>query len=114
MVYAAARRIEKMKDPEELGAVAIQMDITKDGDIQNVVNTIRENHGGVDVLVNNEGYAIYGTVEDTTIEDARRHFEVNLFGLGRLTQLVLPYMRKQRSGKIINVSSLVNWCIGYS
>lgn len=105
-VYVAARRTEKMKDLEELGAYSIKMDITNEEDVQNVVNTIEENHGGVDILVNNAGYAIYGAVEDTTIEDARRQFDVNLFGLARLTQLVLPYMREQRSGKIINMSSM--------
>jgi short-subunit dehydrogenase len=106
MVYVAARRVEKMKDLEERGATAIKMDITIDEDIQNVVDIIRENHGGVDILINNAGYAIYGAVEDTTIEDARRQFDVNIFGLARLTQLVLPYMREQRSGKIINMSSM--------
>jgi short-subunit dehydrogenase len=105
-VYVAARRIEKMKDLEELGATAIKMDITVEEDIQNVVSTIKENHSGVDILVNNAGYAIYGAVEDTSIEDARHQFDVNLFGLARLTQLVLPYMREQKSGKIINVSSM--------
>lgn len=105
-VYVAARRIEKMKDLEELGATAIKMDITIEEDIQNVVSTIKENHSGVDILVNNAGYAIYGAVEDTSIEDARHQFDVNLFGLARLTQLVLPYMRKQKSGKIINISSM--------
>lgn len=106
IVYVAARRIEKMQDLEELGATAIKMDITLDEDIQNVVSTIKENEGRIDVLVNNAGYAIYGAVEDTTIEDARRQFEVNIFGLARLTQLVLPMMREQRSGKIINMSSM--------
>ncbi|MGD8426667.1 MAG: oxidoreductase [Balneolaceae bacterium] len=106
IVYGAARRIEKMKDLEELGAYAIQMDITKERDVQNVIDTIQKNHGGVDVLVNNAGYAIYGAVEDTSIEDARRQFDVNLFGLARLTQLVLPHMREQQWGKIINMSSM--------
>lgn len=105
-VYVAARRIEKMQDLEELGAIAIKMDITVDEDIKNVISSIEENHSGVDILVNNAGYAIYGAVEDTSIEDARRQFEVNIFGLARLTQLVLPYMRDQRSGKIINMSSM--------
>lgn len=105
-VYVAARRLEKMKDLEELGATAIKMDITVEEDIQDVVSTIRENHDGVDVLVNNAGYAIYGAVEDTSIDDARRQFEVNIFGLARLTQLILPTMRERKSGKIINVSSM--------
>ncbi|MDX1642544.1 MAG: oxidoreductase [Balneolaceae bacterium] len=105
-VYTGARRIEKMRNLEELGATAIKMDITVEEDILNIVSTIQEKHGGVDVLVNNAGYAIYGAVEDTTIEDARRQFDVNIFGLARLTQLLLPYMREQQSGKIINISSM--------
>lgn len=105
-VYTAARRIEKMQDLQEMGAHPIKMDITVEEDIQKVVNTITEAHGGVDVLVNNAGYAIYGAMEDTSIEDARRQFEVNLFGLARLTQLVLPYMREQKKGTIINMSSM--------
>lgn len=105
-VYVAARRLEKMKDLEELGATAIKMDITLEEDIINAMNTITEKEGGVDILVNNAGYAIYGAIEDTTIEDARRQFEVNIFGLARLTQLVLPYMREKKAGRIINVSSV--------
>lgn len=106
IVYGASRRIAKMTDLEELGAHIIKMDITEEENVQHVVSTIEENHGGVDVLINNAGYAVYGAVEDTNIEDARQQFEVNLFGLARLTQLVLPYMRKQGSGKIINISSM--------
>ncbi len=105
-VYTAARRVEKMDDLKALGATPLKMDITKEEEIQQVVATIEKEHGGVDVLVNNAGYAIYGAMEDTKIEDARRQFEVNLFGLARLTQLVLPYMRSQKAGKIINLSSM--------
>jgi short-subunit dehydrogenase len=106
VVYAVARRIEKMKDLEELGAITLKMDVTKEEDLINAVNQIKEQHSGVDVLVNNAGYGMYGAVEDTTIEEARRQFEVNIFGLAHLTQLVLPYMREQRAGKIINISSM--------
>lgn len=106
VVYTAARRVDKMKDLEELGAVAIKMDITIDDDIKKTVSLVLETEGRIDVLVNNAGYAIYGAMEDTTIEDARRQFEVNLFGLARITQLVLPSMRKQKSGTIINMSSM--------
>jgi short-subunit dehydrogenase len=105
-VYAAARRIEKMDDLVKLGAKSIKMDITVDTDIVNAVNTVLEEEGKIDVLVNNAGYAIYGAMEDTTLEDARRQFEVNIFGLARITQLVLPNMRKQNSGIIINMSSM--------
>jgi short-subunit dehydrogenase len=105
-VYVAARRVEKMKELEDLGATALKMDITKEEDIQEVVRKIGEQSGGVDVLVNNAGYAIYGAMEDTAIDDARRQFEVNIFGLARLTQLVLPYMREKKAGKILNMSSM--------
>lgn len=106
IVYGAARRLEEMQDLGERGGTALEMDITQEEDIRRVVGQIETEHGGVDVLVNNAGYAVYGAVEDTSIEDARRQFEVNLFGLARLTQLVLPHMRRQRSGTIINMSSM--------
>lgn len=106
IVYAAARRIEKMQDLEDMGGIPLKMDITKVEDIQRVVQTIESQQGRVDVLINNAGYGVYGAVEDTPVDDARRQFEVNLFGLGRLTQEVLPIMRQQGSGKIINVSSM--------
>jgi short-subunit dehydrogenase len=95
-----------MQDLAQLGAHVLKMDVTVEEDIVNGINTINENHGGVDILVNNAGYALYGAIEDVTIDEARRQFEVNIFGLARLTQLVIPHMRKQRSGKIINVSSV--------
>ena len=106
IVYVAARRREKMKDLEQLGAIALEMDITQEHQVKNVVEHIENHHNGVDILVNNAGYAIYGAMEDTTIEDARRQFEVNLFGLANLTKSVLPKMRAKKSGKIINISSM--------
>ena len=106
VVYTAARRLEKMDDLKKMGAVPLKMDITREADIQHVVDTISDARGGIDVLVNNAGYAVYGAMEDTDIDEARRQFEVNLFGLARLTQLVLPYMREKGSGKIINMSSM--------
>ncbi|MCK4745833.1 MAG: oxidoreductase, partial [Bacteroidales bacterium] len=105
-VYGAARRIEKMEDLVNAGGHALQMDVTSEEEIVDAVNQIIEENGRIDVLINNAGYAIYGAVEDTTLEDARRQFDVNIFGLARITQLVLPHMRSQNSGKIINVSSM--------
>ena len=105
-VYAAARRLEKMDDLKELGCVPLKMDITKEEDIVAVVERIREERGGVDVLINNAGFATEGSIEETSLEDARYQFDVNLFGLARLTQLVLPFMREKRFGKIVNISSV--------
>ncbi len=105
-VYVAARRVEKMDDLKAQGAHPLKMDITVEEEVQAVADTILSAHGSLDVLVNNAGYAIYGAMEDTTIDDARRQFEVNLFGLARLTQLFLPAMREKKSGTIINMSSM--------
>ncbi len=105
-VYTAARRVEKMEDLRDLGCVPLRMDITREEDIKSVVERIRSDKGGVDILINNAGFGTQGSIEETSLEDARYQFDVNLFGLARLTQLVLPYMRGNRFGKIINISSV--------
>ena len=105
-VYGAARRLERMKDLEEKGVRLIKMDLTEENSIVEGVKTIEKERGGVDILINNAGYGLYGAVEDVPIEEARRQFEVNLFGAARLIQLVLPHMRKNRYGKIVNISSV--------
>jgi len=106
IVYGAARRAGNMKELAEMGGHVLKMDVTDHGSIEKGVARIIEEQGTIDVLVNNAGYAVYGAVEDVSMEDARRQFEVNIFGLARLTQLVLPHMRKQGSGRIINISSV--------
>ncbi len=106
IVYAAARRIEKMKDLEALGAKVIAMDVTKYETLSNTIDQIIEEQGKIDVLWNNAGFGLYGSVEETSIEDAKYQFEVNLFGIAKLTQLVVPHMRNQKSGLIINTSSM--------
>lgn len=106
IVYAAARRIEKMRDLEDLGAVILKMDVTREEDLVAGVERINKEHGGTDVLINNAGFGLYGAMEDVPLDDARYQFEVNLFGLARLTQLVLPHMRQQGAGKIVNISSV--------
>ena len=114
-VYAVARRIEQMAELRRLGGIPLQMDITNEDDIVSVVNQINSECGGIDILINNAGYATQGPVEQVSILDARNMFDVNLFGLGRLTQLVLPGMRERRKGKIINISSgagKVHFCMG--
>jgi NAD(P)-dependent dehydrogenase (short-subunit alcohol dehydrogenase family) len=106
-VYAVARRLEKMQDLAERGATVMAGDVTRPEEMQAVVAAIEEKHGAVNVLVNNAGYSESGAVEDVPMEDARDQMEVNVFGLIRLCQFVLPGMRRQRSGRIINVSSIV-------
>ncbi len=105
-VYAAARRVDRMRDLEDLGAIALKMDVTNEEDVVAGVERINVEQGGTDILVNNAGFGLYGAMEDTPLDDARYQFEVNLFGAARLTQLVLPYMREQGAGKIVNVSSI--------
>ena len=106
VVYAAARRIHQMEDLRALGAITLKMDITEDEDVLAAVRQIQEAHGGIDVLVNNAGFGMYGAMEESTIADARYQFEVNLFGMARLTQLALPAMRKKGAGMVINISSM--------
>ena len=105
-VYAAARRVERMRDLEDLGAVALKMDVTREEDLVAGVERINDERGGTDILINNAGFGLYGAMEDVPLDDARYQFEVNLFGLARLTQLVLPHMRQQGAGKIVNISSV--------
>ena len=105
-VYAAARRVEKMSDLEKAGAHLIKMDVTDEASMVAGINSILEKEGSIDILVNNAGYGSYGAIEDVPIDEARRQFEVNIFGLARLTQLVLPGMRQNRYGKIVNISSM--------
>ncbi|EOX7394722.1 oxidoreductase [Enterobacter quasiroggenkampii] len=105
-VYAAARSVEKMHDLAQLGAYPLRMDISCDEDIVVAVNTIMSQTGGVDVLVNNAGFGLYGPVEEIGIDEARYQFEVNVFGAARLTQLLIPAMRARRSGYIINITSM--------
>jgi short-subunit dehydrogenase len=106
IVYGVARRIERMSDIEGAGGHTIKLDITDDSSIVATVDQIIKEQGRIDVLINNAGYGSYGAIEDVPIEEARRQFEVNIFGLARLTQLVLPHMRKNNFGKIINISSI--------
>ncbi|HWA67991.1 MAG TPA: SDR family NAD(P)-dependent oxidoreductase, partial [Mycobacteriales bacterium] len=105
-VYAAARRVERMSDLAQAGIRALKMDVTDDASMVAGVQQIVAETGRIDVLVNNAGYGSYGSVEDVAMTEARYQFDVNVFGLARLTQLVLPHMREQRRGRIINISSI--------
>ncbi len=106
IVYGAARRVEKMQDLKVPGVHLLAMDVTDEDSMMAGVQEIIRNEGRIDVLVNNAGYGSYGALEDVPLSEARYQFEVNIFGLARLCQLVIPTMRAQHSGKIINISSI--------
>jgi NAD(P)-dependent dehydrogenase (short-subunit alcohol dehydrogenase family) len=105
-VYAVARRVDRMAGLAEEGVHTFAMDVTDDASMTSGVQRVLDEQGRIDVLVNNAGYGSYGAVEDVPIDEARRQFEVNVFGLARLVQLVVPHMRDQKSGRIINISSI--------
>ena len=112
-VYAAARRVERMEPLKALGVVPIRMDVTDSASMEAGVQAILEAEGRIDALVNNAGYGYFGAIENVTLEEARRQLEVNVFGLARLCQLVLPSMRKQGSGRIVNISSVAGKTVLY-
>jgi NAD(P)-dependent dehydrogenase (short-subunit alcohol dehydrogenase family) len=105
-VYATARRLSTLADLEAAGARTMALDVTDEDSMKSAVATIEAEHGAVGALVNNAGYGVYGPVEEVPMEDVRREFETNVFGLGRMTQLVLPGMRAAGRGRIVNVSSM--------
>ena len=105
-VYGVARRTDRMAGLERDGIRVAKVDVTDDASMAALVDKVVGETGRIDVLVNNAGYGSYGAVEDVPLAEARRQFEVNVFGLARLTQLVLPHMRERRSGHIVNISSI--------
>jgi NAD(P)-dependent dehydrogenase (short-subunit alcohol dehydrogenase family) len=105
-VYGAARRVERMTALADAGVSVLKMDVTDETSMVDGVERIIAETGGIDVLVNNAGYGSYGALEDVPMSEAKYQFEVNVFGLARLTQLVLPHMRAQGTGYICNVSSV--------
>jgi NAD(P)-dependent dehydrogenase (short-subunit alcohol dehydrogenase family) len=104
--YAVARRISRMNSPRDQGIHTVPVDITDDASLIALVEQVIAESGRIDVLVNNAGYGSYGALEDVSIAEARRQFDVNIFAMGRLIQLVLPHMRAQHDGYIVNVSSV--------
>ena len=105
-VYGAARRTDKMQELTAFGIKAIALDVTKEESITACVEQILEQSGSIDILVNNAGFGQEGAIEDIIMDDARYQFEVNVFGAMRLAQLVLPKMRENGYGKIVNISSV--------
>ena len=105
-VYATARRLESIAELEGEGCRILALDVTDEDSMQAAVRTVEEEQGAVGVLVNNAGYSQSGAVETIPPAELRRQFETNVFGLVRMCQLVLPGMRRQHYGRIVNISSM--------
>jgi NAD(P)-dependent dehydrogenase (short-subunit alcohol dehydrogenase family) len=105
-VYAGARRLERMEPLKAHGVNVVALDVTNEGSMSGAVAAVIAAHGRIDVLVNNAGYGSYGSLEDVEPDEGRRQFDVNVFGLARMTQLAIPGMRAAGRGRIINVSSM--------
>jgi NAD(P)-dependent dehydrogenase (short-subunit alcohol dehydrogenase family) len=105
-VYGGARRVEKMKDLPDYGIHPIYLDVTIEESLVKCVEQMLKEAGSIDILVNNAGSGYYAALEDMPIADAKYQMEVNVFGVARLIQLVLPTMRKNNYGKIVNISSV--------
>ncbi|KSU66214.1 oxidoreductase [Arthrobacter sp. NIO-1057] len=105
-VYGAARRVDRLETLAKDGIRPLAMDVTDNQSMQVGLARIIEETGRIDVLVNNAGYGSYGALEDVDVAEGRRQFEVNVFGAIRLAQLALPRMRAQRSGTIVNITSM--------
>jgi len=105
-VYATARRVDSMADLASRGIHTLALDVTDEASMTEAAGAVEAAEGAVGTLVNNAGYGLYGPVEQLPMDEIRRQFETNFFGLVRLTQLVLPGMRRRGSGRILNVSSM--------
>lgn len=105
-VYGLARRLEAMEDLKAAGGKTLPLDITNPDSIQSCIQQILDVEGHIDILVNNAGFGFYGAFENVSLEDARSQMEVNVFGLATITKAVLPSMREQCYGKIVNISSM--------
>src|SRR6476469_4761522 len=105
-VYATARRPESIADLAERGCPTLALDVTDAGSMRDAVGAVEKAEGAVGVLVNNAGYSQSGAIEAVPMERVREQFETNVFGLLRMCQLVLPAMRSQGWGRVVNLSSI--------
>jgi NAD(P)-dependent dehydrogenase (short-subunit alcohol dehydrogenase family) len=105
-VYATARNFDRLKPLAEEGITVMHLDVTDEESMTTVIDRITAEHGAVGRLINNAAYSLNGTIDETPLDEVRRQFETNVFGLVRLTQLALPGMREQHSGRIILMSSM--------
>ncbi|MDU0478765.1 oxidoreductase [Staphylococcus chromogenes] len=113
LVFAAARSMNKLETLRDFGIVPIELDVTSAESIQQAVTSVQEQGGRIDVLINNAGYGEFGALEDVSLAAARKQFDVNVFGLVEMTKAVLPGMREQGAGRIINVSSMGGKFVSY-
>ena len=110
--YATMRNLDKdeniksLAEKEKLPLKTVQLDVTDGISVKNAMQSITAEANRIDVLVNNAGYAVVGAFEDCSMEEIKAQYETNLFGVIRVTQAVLPIMRKQKSGIIVNISSV--------
>ena len=105
-VYATARRLESIEDLAAAGCRTLALDVTDEGSMKAAVERVEAEQGAVGALVNNAGYSQSGAIETLSMDDLRRQFETNVFGLVRMAQLVLPGMRRAGWGRIVNMSSM--------
>jgi NAD(P)-dependent dehydrogenase (short-subunit alcohol dehydrogenase family) len=104
--------IQDIIDKYPQSAIAIKLDVTDVSEIASATSKITAHFGGIDVLVNNAGIGYFGAIEESEDTEVRRMFEINVFGLANMTKAVLPIMRKQRSGHIVNIAS-IGGLVGY-
>ena len=112
IVYGGDILVEENLYLNDIGGTALEMDVTNQEHIDKAINQIISEQGRVDVLVNNAGLGVYGAIEDVSMEDIYYQYDVNLFGLARVTKAVLPHMREKESGLIINISSVLGETYG--
>ena len=111
LTYATMRNLNKseylksLAEKEKLPLKIVQLDVTDDRSVKNAMQSITTKSSRIDVFVNNAGYAVNGAFEDLAMEEIKAQYETNLFGVIRVTQAVLPIMRRQKSGIIVNISS---------
>ncbi|MEK6228380.1 MAG: oxidoreductase [Actinomycetota bacterium] len=105
-VYATARKLEAIEDLKDKGCHTLALDVTDETSVQAAVSAVEEAEGAVGALVNNAGYSQSGAVESVDLDDIRAQFETNVFGLIRMSQLVLPKMRERGEGRVVNVGSM--------
>jgi NAD(P)-dependent dehydrogenase (short-subunit alcohol dehydrogenase family) len=113
VIYATVRNpnksenIKSLAEKENIPLKTLMLDVTDDKSVKNAIQSITDESSRIDVLVNNAGYGLFGAFEDLTFEEIKAQYETNVFGVIRVTQAVLPIMRKQKSGVIVNISSVV-------